>query len=278
MSDIPADIVQLAADLLTDGAQAPIDLEPGAIARHAPGPDGASALVAVLNVDGSRDVCEVALVHWEPSLATENDLIIDTSETELGCALVVQTDLRTSTYTESLDEVLAMAPDDVVAALSDSQEMIDPDRRGLPLKGPLDARWDFKVSEVSRLHRLVQRFIHDLLHDQIREELGISLEDDVIKNLGATETDPHELVEALGGLMVTPGFQLLLQAHQLELLVGLGLDDEASWKKLHPAFGPALFSVLQSQSIGLGSVRRPDGRVPALFGLHEDSDWLVKRS
>jgi len=134
----------------------------GVVARHSRGLDGDTALVFVLDADPLSDVCDIALVHYEPKLATEHDIVVYSDETSLGYDFVIQTDVRASTYTQEITSVLAVTPPEVLALAHDPELLASSERRGLRLKGRLDSRWDFKVSEVRRLHRLTHLYLAHL--------------------------------------------------------------------------------------------------------------------
>ena len=121
------------------------------IARHAPDNNNETALVCVVGRD--EDACDILLCHGEDRLATEYDRILSSDDTALGYDLVVQTDIRAWTFTDDIRVVFAVVPSDVLANA----------QQGLRLKGRLDCRWDFKVLEVNRLHRLVNRYLMALL-------------------------------------------------------------------------------------------------------------------
>jgi hypothetical protein len=121
------------------------------IARHAPDNNNETALVCVVSHDD--DACEILLCHYEDRLATEHDRILSSDDTGLGYDLVVQTDIRAWTFADDISKVFAVVPSDVLANA----------QQGLRLKGRLDSRWNYKVSEVYRLHRLINRYLKTLL-------------------------------------------------------------------------------------------------------------------
>ena len=122
------------------------------IARHKAGSDGASSLVAIIDADD--EACDIRLVQSEVSLASEHDRIIFSDQNNLGFHLVVS-NIEGSTFTDDIDAVLDILP---ISTLDNAPE-------GMALKGPLDARWDFAISEVARFHRLTYRFLRHLLED-----------------------------------------------------------------------------------------------------------------
>jgi hypothetical protein len=104
-------------------------------------------------VSHDDDACEILLCHYEDRLATEHDRILSSDDTGLGYDLVVQTDIRAWTFADDISKVFAVVPSDVLANA----------QQGLRLKGRLDSRWNYKVSEVYRLHRLINRYLKTLL-------------------------------------------------------------------------------------------------------------------
>ena len=121
------------------------------IARHAPDINNETALVCV--VSHYDDAYEILLCHGAEQFATEYDRILSSDDTGLGYDLVVQTDIRGWTFVDDIREVLAVVPTDV---LTNAQQ-------GLRLNGRLDPRWNLKVLEVHRLHRLINRYVKKLL-------------------------------------------------------------------------------------------------------------------
>lgn len=79
------------------------------------------------------------LIHRYVERATEQDVIL--FDTPFG-DLVVQRDVRGY----CLAKYLTVKTDSI---------KLDTDRTGIPLKGRLDSRWDYKVEEVHRLHRIM---------------------------------------------------------------------------------------------------------------------------
>lgn len=276
MSGIPDDILELGRQAFaqlaaTEAAHHP--LGPGAIARHAPGSDGARGLVLVLDVDRRENLCEIALLHSDVSLATENDLVIFSDETELGFHLVAQTDVRSSTYTQYLEAVVGMAPAELVEALTQPGNTALQWRRGMQLKGPLDARWDFKIAEVRRLHRLVHDFIHDLLHDKLLAEF----DDGLIAALGANDVRSRGLFRTLAVALTSTDIDLQVNHEQLQLLIESGLGDEATWKRGDQRLGSALFDVIRSRP-GFGGIRHVSDNNSVIVAAGATGPELVERA
>lgn len=107
----------------------------GVIAKHRGG-----GLVYVLGVDDG--VADFLLIHTQDNMATDRDVILFENDTHLGYRLIVQSDVRGYTPVEYLTGKTISI--NLESAL-----------RGIRLKGRLDCRWDFKISEVHRLHQLM---------------------------------------------------------------------------------------------------------------------------
>ena len=130
------------------------------IARHAHGSDGASGIVCILSVDHEYGDCEIALCHGLENWAGENDRILASEDTGLPYTLVVENDVRGYTYTDKIEEIITIVP----STFWDSAP-----RGAEGPHNPLDARWNFKVAEISRFYRLTSKFLRDLLEDCVEE-------------------------------------------------------------------------------------------------------------
>ena len=143
---IPAHIAEGIQNALDDHAEFDAIDHPvtaGVIAKHHGG-----GFVYVLSVDdGVADFC---LAHPYVENATDRDAIVFTDDTHLAYDLVVQGDVR------------GYAPVKYLTGKTPSIHLLTTRTgSGIPLKGRLDSRWDFKISEVLRLHQLMTYYKKD---------------------------------------------------------------------------------------------------------------------
>lgn len=117
---------------------------------------GESRHVLVYEVDTVNATCEVLLMHSEVDYATEFDVIVGLSETELSYVLVAQTDIRGRVWTLDLGRRIARVTANLQRFgfdLPNSESSSG--NRGVRLAGPLDVRWSFKLSEGQVLSEIV---------------------------------------------------------------------------------------------------------------------------
>ena len=119
MTRIPEHIANRLRSALDRSPRAELPIRPGAFARHAAGNNGDSGIIFILDVEPETNSCDIALVHSDTKRATEYDLIVFGSEIGLSYDLVVQTDVRATTYTQQLASVLAQAPDGILEIVQD---------------------------------------------------------------------------------------------------------------------------------------------------------------
>lgn len=257
-------------------------IEPGVVARHSRGIDGDTALVFVLGIEPSTNTCDVALVHYEPKWATEHDIVVYSDETSLGYDIVVQTDVRASTYTHQISSVLTTSPPDVLSLMRDPDLLASSERRGLRLKGRLDNRWDFKVSEVHRLHRLVHLYIHDLLTDSTLEtfhgaERLARFSDGIFEALASADATNTQLMESFSQVLIERSPEITILSEQQSLLAELGLTDKRTWNEIAPSQGGALFDVL-TRLPGFGGIRSTSRPPTHQWTISETQSELVLKA
>lgn len=98
-------------------------------------------LALVLYVDISTDSAEITLVHPYVEYATDLDIVIPGTTTQLSYEIVVQTDIRASVWLVDLRRLVCEVPLDVVEACfegTEGFEASDDAFLGEPLIGPLD--------------------------------------------------------------------------------------------------------------------------------------------
>lgn len=280
MSNIPEHIANGLRAALDRDPRSNLPVQPGAFVRHTKGNNDETGIVFILSVEPSTETCDIALVHNQTRQATENDLIVFGDETGLNYDLVIQTDVRASTYLQQLSSVIAQAPDDVLEAAADPDLVESSERRGLFLRGRLDSRWDFKVSEVRRLHHLVHLYIHDLLNDSALEEVGdasalAQFDDEVFRELAPPERPPRQLINTFVEVLIQKSPEIAISENQLSLLSDLGMENLKTWQEIDDVLGEWIFKRM-SETAGFGGIRSNQTRPVEQFILNETRTDLVK--
>ncbi len=134
-----------------------------------------SRIVLVADVDRARDVADVVLVHADPGLATESDVVVPKAVARSRFPVVVQTDLRSVVWTRQLGEKVGRLEAEQIEAINDLVDAgpgasVDGYSLGLPLDGPFDGRWSFKREEGADFRRLSADCTQALLESQGRTE------------------------------------------------------------------------------------------------------------
>lgn len=132
-------------------------------------------IVLVADVDRANDIADVVLVHADPDLATESDVVVPKAVARSRFPVVVQTDLRSVVWTRQLGEKTGRLEAGQIEAIND---LVDVGRGpstggyslGLPLDGPFDGRWSFKREEGADLRRLSADCTQALLETQGRTQ------------------------------------------------------------------------------------------------------------
>src|SRR5690606_9178922 len=120
---------------------------------------GGSRIALVLDVDRANDVVDMALIHADPDLATDTDVIVPKEVAGSRFPIVVQSDLRSAVWKTQVGALVGRLD---AAQLDHVNDALDPDLAeepspfevGLPLEGPFDGRWEFKSVEGDDLRRL----------------------------------------------------------------------------------------------------------------------------
>jgi hypothetical protein len=140
------------------GTQQPPEDRPvsvGDVRRAASG--GEERLVVVLAVNPERENVQVTLVHPYAEWATSGDVVVEPAASGVRYPLVVQATMRAVVWAGDLGPLVADVPAEVVAICL-APAMRPPEgvdlSSGPRLTGQLDARWDFKMSELGSLSRL----------------------------------------------------------------------------------------------------------------------------
>ena len=188
-------------------------------------PYDAVRMALVLTVDPDKDSAEMVLVHPYVELATETDLIFAPDETGAPYPVVVQTGIRSATWTFQIQmhkRVGSLSEEDLEefgrVAIDDDPFIISP-RTGLPLAGPVDYRWSFKLQEVETLNHLAADRISDVFEDDLDSRwLPSSSSQDPASSSLADEqvARPYESdMDELEALLEADAFNLDIQVNQL---------------------------------------------------------------
>ena len=131
---------------------------------------GDSRIALVLDVDRANDVVDVALVHAEPDLATDADVIVSKEAAGSRFPIVVQSDLRSAVWRAQLGALVGRLEPAQLEQVNDALDPelaaeLSPFEIGIPLEGPFDGRWEFKSVEGDDLRRLSVDCTRALLED-----------------------------------------------------------------------------------------------------------------
>lgn len=123
-----------------------------------PGTYGVSRLALVLQVHD--DYVEVALIHPYHEFATSTDAVVPSDLTGTPYDIVIQTDLRGTVWTSQVSHRVGGITESLIETINDAIEKRIPFLPskimiGIPLHGPMDARWGFKAQEGRELTKLV---------------------------------------------------------------------------------------------------------------------------
>ena len=137
-------------------------------------PHDAVRLALVLTVDPDGESVEIVLVHPYVELATETDLVFTPDETRAPYPIVVQTRVRSAVWTLQMGKrVGSLSEEDLEefsrVAVDDNPFTVSP-RTGLPLAGPADYRWNFKLQEIETLNHLAADRIFTALEGSLHPQ------------------------------------------------------------------------------------------------------------
>ena len=141
-------------------------IEIGGIYRAVPMDPGApAALVLVTAVDGATQSRTVTLLSPDLEFGISADLVLLPEDTDLGYALLAESDIFGYVWAVQLDRQLGRVDSSVLEALT---ALRDDDAVELPVAGPpvverSDPRWDFKLHELKRLRSLTSHCTRELI-------------------------------------------------------------------------------------------------------------------
>ena len=136
------------------------------VTKHTPRGD-LTREVLVVEVHGDEDFCEVMLVHYDPDIHTDQDLLVSFETGLVSSDLVVQTDCLSVVKTWELGAVRAVLDEAAEEALNCVWQKKYPNiegfHQGLPMVGRTDFRWDFKAKQGETIAFLAADCLVDLL-------------------------------------------------------------------------------------------------------------------
>ena len=199
-------------------------------------------LALVLKVNSVTNTTQFTLVHSYVEFATEHDVIIEPAITQLPYSIVVETDLRAVVSTADLGGLVAVVPAQIVAACFDwPDRFIDEVSMfvGLPILGPLDARWDFKVEEGEAIRELSSVALDTHLSQPKSGQLEF---DRLLRALLPYADDPTEMVLRTFELWISGEVQFTVE--HLELFADRNLLISTIWEKSLGVAGEQFFKTV----------------------------------
>jgi hypothetical protein len=190
---------------------------------------GEERLVLVLKVNSDREDAQITMLHPYPEYATESDIIIDPSVTDLTFPVVAQTGLRGVVWLKDLGRLISSAPVEVLNSCLGPRprELSGPGlTAGTTFAGPLEARADFKSSELASLARLSGDSTEAAL-DGAPFAFDV---DEVFTALLAPSPDAGQMMQAIVELWATRGDQLVFTLEHVEFLNSKGLLAIDRWE------------------------------------------------
>ena len=131
---------------------------------------GGQRLVLVEDVHLDHGYVEVVLTTPMTDYATDLDLVLPAAESGLPFSVAAQSDIRGALWVCQLGPRVGAAKDvdlQMLSALYRGRVPTEQShKRGLPLLGESDPRWDFKKHEIDDLQRLAADCTADLLSDR----------------------------------------------------------------------------------------------------------------
>lgn len=184
-------------------------------------------LALVLRVDKGRDYAEIMFVHPYAELATDTDLIVPPEHSSIAYQIVVETDVRGVVWLPQLGPIVGVLDASALEALGavalgevhDSPDLVS----GLPLRGRLDRRWDFKASQGSSLRTLAADCTAALLDDRT-VKMDASILSPVL--LAALDDRESALLKLLD---VVRRCNVVFDLDDLEVLEEMGALDVGAW-------------------------------------------------
>jgi hypothetical protein len=188
-------------------------------------------LALVLKVNSDSNTTQFTLVHSYVEFATEQDVIIDPAVTQLPYAIVVETDLRAVISTAEIGGLVAAVPSQIISACFDGPGGFIEDKSmfiGLPMLGPLDARWDFKVEEGEVIRELSSAAIVSFDSPEIQWVFEF---DEIFAALLLPVDDAPAMALAMYELWLVRGDSLVITPDHIVLFDDRGLLSRDMWSR-----------------------------------------------
>ena len=212
-------------------------------AVHLPKADSVSErMVLMLRVDSHQqsDFAEIMLVHPYTELATGSDLVVSPERSTMPYAAVVQTDTRAVVWTDQIDGLVGAIGPEALEAIGDVALGRPFDREGLaagmPLRGRLDPRWDFKAQEGSAVRGLAANCTSALLYDGLPLQLDPGcLAPLLIATCDDLESTMYKLVD-----LVT-NYEVVFDLEDVAVLEDVGALKISNWIEIFRPLGDKLY-------------------------------------
>jgi hypothetical protein len=228
-------------------------------------------LALVLSVNSDTNTTQFTLVHPHVEFATEHDVIIESSATELPYPIVVETDLRAVVSTVEVGGLIAVVPAEVVAACFEGTNRFIGEVSmfvGLPILGPLDARWDFKAEEGEAIRELSSAAIATFENPETQWVFEF---DEIFTALLQPVDDAPSMALAMYELWLVRGDSLAITPDHIVLFDDRGLLNRDTWSGALGESGNHFFDsvmtgfIERARSSYRGAVKLPEETI----GLNE---------
>jgi hypothetical protein len=224
-----------------------------------------SRLCLILNLDHLLDIAYVTLIHTEIDYATEHDLVIQSTESNLPYEFAIQRDLLATVWATQLGELVGTLSkkvvEDVLNPENSERTDFESGYLGARLRGPFDSRWDFKLSEGLELRHFSGSCTNEVLSGTTTLEI-CDLE--VLTAILRRESNYGEMLLCLYEILSQYQGQLFLSPETVNQLAELELLDARKWRTT--SFWSHEFEKVLNQNIinlvQITSIRRPEtGRI-----------------
>lgn len=101
--------------------------------------------------EGASNTASVALISSDIEMAGGTDVVLESEQTGLPYNVMVETDVIYPVFWNQLSQPFGSCEQEVIDGVIETEfagiPKVPHARRGMPLKGPADPRWDFKLEE-----------------------------------------------------------------------------------------------------------------------------------
>lgn len=141
-------------------------------------PVARARFVVIRMVDRDEGYASVALLSDEIDMAGGTDVVLPPERTGVPYDLMVETDVVGPVRFEQLSQPVGLVNQATIDGIVETElsgvPAVPHARRGLPLRGPEDPRWDFKLSEAEELAYLSGRCVAELIAKADSDEISES--------------------------------------------------------------------------------------------------------